>query len=135
MKIYFAGAIRGGRDKVNDYEKIIHKLQELGEVLTVHVADKNLSSKGEENLSLNDIYDRDMRWLEEADLVVAEVSMASLGIGYELGVAEKLGKRVICFYDTSSTIKLSAMIGGNKYFEIVKYNKIEEVLNYIEKIN
>ena len=27
MNIYFAGAIRGGREKVNDYARIIKKLQ------------------------------------------------------------------------------------------------------------
>ena len=58
-----------------------------------------MCDKGEEKLSLKEIYERDMEWLKKSDLVIAEVSMPSLGIGYELGVAEKLGKRVICFYD------------------------------------
>ena len=48
MKIYFAGAIRGGREKVEDYVKIVNKLEEYGEVLTKHVADPNLSAKGED---------------------------------------------------------------------------------------
>lgn len=78
MKIYFAGSIRGGRDRVNDYAKIVNKLQEFGEVLTVHVANPELCDKGEGKLSLKEIYDRDMEWLNQADLVVAEVSMPSL---------------------------------------------------------
>ena len=96
MNIYFAGAIRGGREKVNDYARIIKKLQEYGEVLTVHVADSNLGNKGEQDLSAKQIYERDIEWLEKSDLVIAEVSIPSLGIGYELGTAEKLGKKVIC---------------------------------------
>ena len=32
--------------------KIVNKLQEIGNVLTTHVADANLSNKGENNLSL-----------------------------------------------------------------------------------
>jgi nucleoside 2-deoxyribosyltransferase len=134
MNIYFAGAIRGGREKVNDYVKIVNKLQEIGNVLTTHVADTNLSNKGENNLSLKDIYDRDVEWLKSSELIVAEISIPSLGIGYELGLAESLGKKVICLYDINSDKTLSAMIGGNDNFEIVKYNSIDEVLEYLEKL-
>ena len=134
MNIYFAGAIRGGREKVNDYVKIVNKLQEIGNVLTTHVADTNLSNKGENNLSLKEIYDRDVEWLKSSDLIVAEISIPSLGIGYELGLAESLGKKVICLYDINSDKTLSAMIGGNDNFEIVKYNSIDEVLEYLEKL-
>ena len=134
MNIYFAGAIRGGREKVNDYVKIANKLQEIGNVLTTHVADTNLSNKGENNLSLKEIYDRDVEWLKSSELIVAEISIPSLGIGYELGLAESLGKKVICLYDINSDKTLSAMIGGNDNFEIVKYNSIDEVLEYLEKL-
>ena len=134
MNIYFAGAIRGGREKVNDYVKIVNKLQEIGNVLTTHVADTNLSNRGENNLSLKEIYDRDVEWLKSSDLIVAEISIPSLGIGYELGLAESLGKKVICLYDVNSNKTLSAMIGGNDNFEIVKYNSIDEVLEYLEKL-
>ena len=134
MNIYFAGAIRGGREKVNDYVKIVNKLQEIGNVLTTHVADTNLSNKGENNLSLKDIYDRDVEWLKSSEIIVAEISIPSLGIGYELGLAESLGKKVICLYDINSDKTLSAMIGGNDNFEIVKYNSIDEVLEYLEKL-
>ena len=44
MKIYFAGAIRGGRDKVYDYVEIINCLEEYGEVLTKHIGDVNLTN-------------------------------------------------------------------------------------------
>ena len=135
MNIYFAGAIRGGRERVNDYARIVKKLQEYGEVLTVHVADSNLGNKGEKDLTAKQIYERDIEWLKKSDLVIAEVSIPSLGIGYELGTAEKFGKKVICFYDNNSKTNLSAMIGGNENFTIVKYNTIEEVLTYIDNLN
>ena len=61
MNIYFAGAIRGGREKVDDYKRIVSKLQEYGKVLTTHVADKDLSSKGEAYLTPKDIYERDVK--------------------------------------------------------------------------
>lgn len=133
MKIYFAGAIRGGRSKIDDYAKIINKLQEKGEVLTTHVADPNLSENGEKDLTQEDIYYRDVRWLNQADVLVAEISIPSLGIGYEIAYSENKGTKIICFYDNKSEKALSAMIGGNKNVEVVRYNDLEEVINYIDK--
>jgi hypothetical protein len=42
MNIYFAGAIRGGRDDAKAYQKIIGLLQKFGTGLTEHVCDENL---------------------------------------------------------------------------------------------
>lgn len=134
MDIYFAGAIRGGREKVNDYQKIINKLEEIGNVLTTHIANKEIGDKGENNMTPKEIYDRDVVRLKSSELIVAEVSVPSLGIGYELGLAESLGKKIICLYDVNSNKTLSAMIEGNKNFEIVKYNNIEEVLEYLDRL-
>lgn len=133
MKIYFAGAIRGGREKVEDYAKIVAKLQEYGEVLTVHVASDKILNEGEKNLSAKEIYDRDIAWLEQSDVVVAEVTVPSLGVGYELAYAEKIGKRVICFFDEASGKKLSAMIGGDNYFKVFNYKSISEILNTLDE--
>lgn len=46
MRIYFAGSIRGGRDDVQLYGKIVKLLQRYGTVLTEHVADPQLESFG-----------------------------------------------------------------------------------------
>lgn len=134
MNIYFAGAIRGGREKVNDYQKIVAKLQEIGNVLTTHVANNSISETGEKDISPKDIFDRDVKWLNQSDLIVAEISIPSLGIGYELGLAEKLGKKTICLYDINSSKSLSAMIEGNQNFEIIKYKTVEEVLEYLDNL-
>lgn len=47
MQIYFCGSIRGGRQDVVIYQKIVQKLQQYGEVLTEHVSHCDLSEKGE----------------------------------------------------------------------------------------
>ena len=67
MDIYFAGAIRGGREKVNDYQKIINKLEEIGNVLTTHIANKEIGDKGENNMTPKEIYDRDVVWLKSSE--------------------------------------------------------------------
>lgn len=130
MKIYFAGAIRGGREKVNDYAKIVDLLENYGEVLTKHVADINLSSKGED-MTPTEIYERDVNWLEESDILFAEITTPSLGIGYELAYAENKNKKIICMYEGNKNI--SAMIRGNKNFIQIPYKNIDELLSEIKE--
>ena len=125
MKFYFAGAIRGGRDKIQTFIKINEVLKKYGQVLDEHVANPNVNVI-EQNHSLSEIYNRDIRWIKACDLVVAEVSTASLGVGYELCYAEHLGIPIIVLYDKS--INVSAMILGNEYFDLIPYDNDEDLL-------
>ena len=131
MKIYFAGAIRGGREYAEFYFNIIHYLERFGVVLTEHVGSTELSEKGELSQTDNDIFKRDLSWLQSADAVVAEVSTPSLGVGYELGIAEKLKIPVLCLYRPMKGKRLSAMINGNEKFQCQAYKGFDEAKTHI----
>ena len=118
MNIYFAASIRGGRDDEAVYRQLINELQQYGTVLTEHIAHPDDVEQG---MTDGEIYERDMDWLREADVVVAEVSTPSLGVGYELASAESLGKRVLCLFRPSSGGSLSAMISGSKQLAVAGY--------------
>lgn len=129
MKIYFAGAIRGGRKKAKDYEKIANFLINYGVVLTNHVADPKLTIKGEE-IDPIEVYERDKKWLNQADIIVAEVTTPSLGVGYEIAYEELKGKKVICCYEEKKNI--SAMIIGNRNIELIPYRKIKDLFEKLD---
>ena len=131
MKIYFAGAIRGGREDAEFYFNIIHYLEKFGIVLTEHVGNTELSEKGELSRTDNNIFQRDLSWLQSADAVVAEVSTPSLGVGYELGIAEKLKIPVLCLYRSIKGKRLSAMINGNEKFQCQAYQGFDEAKTHI----
>ena len=120
MKIYFAGAIRGGRDDATLYLEIVKVLRAFGEVLTEHVAAADLSVLGE---SKDDrwIHDRDLGWLSEADCLVAEVTTPSLGVGFEIAKATEWGKRVLCLFRPSAGRALSALIAGSERVTVREY--------------
>lgn len=126
MKIYFAGSIRGGRNDAEIYHGIIDELGYYGEVLTEHVGNNELL-KQEKALSEKEIHDRDINWLKESSVLVAEVTQPSLGVGYELCKAMELHKKVLCLFNTSKGARLSAMIAGQSYFEVVYYKDPSEV--------
>ena len=132
MKIYFAGSIRGGRDDAKLYEKIITYLGNIGLVLTEHIGDLDLSSMGEKGGIDIAIYKRDIKWLQSADTVVAEVTTPSLGVGYELGIAEKLKKPVLCLYRPSKGRRLSAMVQGNNKLSLWEYHNLKEARSCID---
>ena len=131
MKIYFAGSIRGGREDVKIYTEIINHLRKYGDVLTEHVADPTLADEGEQNLSDKKIHNRDMDWLKQSEVIVAEVSVPSLGVGYEIRAAVELQKKILCLYRRQKDRNLSAMIGGNTEISVGKYNRMEEAFKII----
>jgi len=133
MKIYFAGSIRGGRDDAALYRQIIPLLTEYGDVLTEHVGDAGLTRAGEDGSSDEAIYGRDVAWLAEADVVVAEVTVPSHGVGYEIGLAEALGKPVLCLHRRGSGWRLSAMLAGNPALRCEAYDSVEELGSVLEQ--
>ncbi len=133
MNIYFAGAIRGGRNDAELYLAIIQFLTTYGTVLTEHVGDEALLLE-EQFLSEEAIFKRDMEWLAEADLVIAEVSTPSLGVGYELAVAEQMNIPCFCLFRKEEDKKLSAMIGGNSFFQVIHYHDFPEAKKIISHL-
>ena len=133
MKIYVSGSIYGGTQKIDTYKILIEELEKYGEVLNKQIADTNVIA--------NEVYKKDediFKDLEEkliiADILVAEVSIPALGVGYELGFADKLNKKIIAIYDEIYTPKVTTMIRGNKRIKLIPYQRIEEITNNLDKL-
>ena len=131
MKIYFAGSIRGGRQDAELYRKVIAVLKENHQVLTEHVGDLSLSTV--EDKGDKAIYEQERAWVRECDVVVAECTQVSLGVGYELAYAEAHDKEVHIFYRPQAA-QLSAMLAGNERFHIHRYAEEEELLVQIRTL-
>ena len=132
-KIYFSGSISGGRQDSAIYHRIITHLQQYGRVLTDHIGDPDLDDAGEPDMGDEAVYRRDINWIAEADIFVAEVTNPSLGVGYELARAQQRGKPVLCLYRHGATRRLSAMIAGNPDLMVRRYEQINEVFPLIDR--
>ena len=133
MKIYFAGSIRGGREDAALYQQIIEYLKNFGEVLTEHIGDPKLTDLGDDGLSDQYIHDRDLEWLQSSNVLVAEVTTVSTGVGYEIGRAVEAGKPVLCLFRSSSGENLSAMIAGSPGVSLVNYKNLNDAKRAIER--
>lgn len=126
MKIYFAGSIRGGREDATLYAQIIDILKKYGRVPTEHVGETRPGG-AENGLSDRGIYERDMDWLEEADVMVAEVTVPSHGVGYEIARADELGLPILCLHRPTAKRRLSALIAGNPAIRCESYEHVSQL--------
>lgn len=131
MKIYFACSISGGRKDEIAYQYMVQVLIEMGiDVPTAHIAETGIEEVDARE-EPRDIYNRDVNWIQESDLLVAEVSTPSHGVGYEIGYALDLDKPVLCLYQKD--IVVSKMITGNSHplLTVMEYQDMahaEEIL-------
>ncbi len=133
-KVYFAGSIRGGRQDAALYGEMITFLTDSGlEVLTEHVGLESLQEEGERTMTEEEIFRRDMAWLTQCDLVVAECTTPSHGVGYELARAREMGKMVHIFYDLDRS-RLSAMLAGDSHFVLHPYVSHGELFRALEQV-
>ena len=128
MKIYFACSITGGRELEATYQQIVAALSADGhEIPTSHLAQPE-SLENERNLTPQDVYQRDVNWINNCDVLIAEVSVPSHGVGYEIGFALHIGKPVLCLHQKER--KVSKMITGNSdpALTVNDYSNVKEAI-------
>ncbi len=128
MNIYFACSITGGREFEAIYQGLVAALLADGhEIPTAHLADAEVLTL-ESLVEPRQVYARDVAWMRAAQALIAEVSVPSHGVGYEIGFALSQGKPVLCLYQQGR--KLSKMIQGNPHPHLVvrAYRDMEEAI-------
>ncbi|MDQ3093717.1 MAG: nucleoside 2-deoxyribosyltransferase [bacterium] len=131
MKVYFACSIRGGRDDASTYAELCAHIKIRSTLLTEIFADGKLTSSGMSGPS-KQIWAKDIAWVKEADLIIAEVTSPSLGVGYEIAEGEQWGKPVMALFRDDGSRKLSAMIDGSPNTRVFRYKNINEAKNAID---
>ena len=102
MKIYFGFTVAGDRSTLETARSMVRCLEDLGhEVLTRHLVSDDARA-ADRLLGPQAVYERDMAWLEECDLFIAEVSGSSFGLGFEAGyLLGATQNKLILFYNLS----------------------------------
>ncbi|MDM8158864.1 nucleoside 2-deoxyribosyltransferase [Labilibaculum sp. K2S] len=129
MKIYFSGSIRGGQQDTDLYADLICELKQYGTVLTEHIGSKTIDT----TITDKEIHDRDLAWVKESDIVIAEVTVPSLGVGYEIGRAIDMNKPIICLYRVLNGKTTSAMIRGCSDVQCFEYSDLTEAKEILKK--
>lgn len=119
MNIYLACTVRGDRGAVAGLRSLVASLEDAGHaILTKHLLDDNVEG-AESALTERAIYERDIAWLEACDLLIADASGSSFGVGFEvgyvLGRSDRTDQRVVLLYRADRRDQISRLIVGNAH--------------------
>jgi len=93
----------------------------------------------EAHLTEQQVYRRDLAWLSQCDVLVAEASGSSYGVGFEVGYligrARETGQRVLLVYDAARRHAVSRLISGNcdDACTTFAYHSIEDLTAFIDQ--
>lgn len=123
--VYFARRIRGSSHLSINYDLMIDFIESKKFKVI------NKEALKPTTLSDRDIFSRDVNLLAESDILIAEVSNSSLGVGFEIGWSLKIvDLPVLCLASMYSTT-VSAMIIGCPYLSFRWYDTETEALELI----
>ena len=139
MTVYLACTVRGDRAGVTAGRAICDRLERGGHrVLTKHLLADNVEA-AESQLTEEEVFRRDLEWLTSCDVLVAEASGSSYGVGFEVGYvlarAGTTGQRVVLIYDGARRHTISRLITGNRdpACTVFGYQSLDELLSFIDR--
>jgi nucleoside 2-deoxyribosyltransferase len=140
MRIYLGCTVRGDRSTLDTVRHIASRLTAAGhEILTTHLLQDDVEG-AERARTDQDIYARDLAWVEACDILVAEASGSSYGVGYEvgylLGRSPHSGQRAYVFYRRARHDAISRLISGlhHPHARVYPYDTIADVDAAVQEI-
>ena len=123
MKIYFGAAVSLERDSYLPlYKKIVKEIEKLGhEVVSKHVIDPSIDPTG--GLKPNQIFAREVKSVEQVDVMVAEVTAPSWGTALLIEKALDKNIPVIALFYKDNSHELPTMIAGHDELYVTHYTK------------
>ena len=119
MKIYFVASISGKQKLLKEYQFIVECLKELGHNITENTLEPTVNyvyGLSEEDKSA--YYKQMIGLIQGSDLVIAEVSHPSLGVGHEISVALEKGKPVVALHNGTGSAHLFEGMQSDKMIVI-----------------
>jgi hypothetical protein len=116
MNIYFGFTVAGDRSQLHTARRMVELLKAMGhDVLTRHLV-SDQAAELDRAIAPQAVYERDMNWLRQCDIFIADVSGSSFGLGYEAGyVLGSSLKKAVLFYRREAAPRISLLITGNTH--------------------
>ncbi|HSD63684.1 MAG TPA: nucleoside 2-deoxyribosyltransferase [Ignavibacteriaceae bacterium] len=132
MIVYCAGAIKGDSSFKDNYREIIDIVKKNN-----HSALSELNPDFQSAFPLNEhqIFQRDIKWIEKSNMMIAEVSGPSIGVGFEIAYALYVREiPVLALYNLEVEKVSSMVIGCNSTLLYTKkYNNSGELNDIIKR--
>lgn len=124
--------MRGAHSPKSLYAQIGDHLKTYGVVLAEHVAHAYQNQElYNVSFSEKDIFEADVSFMDKADIVVAEVSLSSHSVGWELCYAQHVRKvPILALYRTWADISVS--LRGNEYVALHEYASEDDMKGIVD---
>ena len=134
MKVYFSATITDDKIYKELYERIIHTIKKDGHKVLEYGAHKidprKLLNRSEADIK--NVYKELDKFLKQADVYITDISLPSVGIGYEISQAIATRKPVLALNYEKKEYQPLATLEGNKskYLRYETYTKdnIQEII-------
>jgi len=123
MKIYFTSSARGIKELKKKYGRIFESIENLGHknldnlILTI---DKDVFYDGTHK-DQSELYEQTIKFIKRSDIVILEVSVPSLSMGYVLHKALEMNKPVIALYQPGNPPFFAQGIENEK-LQVIEYS-------------
>ena len=130
MIVYFGFTVAGDRTTLDTARRIVALLEANGhEVLTRHLV-RDDAAKLDRGVTPQYVFERDMNWLRQSDIFIAEVSGSSFGLGFEAGyLLGSSQRKAVLFYRREVESRISLLITGNTHpnCTLAPYSEFAEI--------
>ena len=131
MIVYCAGAIKGDSSYRESYQEVINIVKQEG-----HTALSEVNPEFQSSFPLNikQVFQRDIKWIEKSNMMIAEISGPSLGVGFEISYGLYAREiPVLALYD-AEVENVSAMITGcdSELLYVKAYSNSQELSEIIK---
>jgi len=131
MNIYFTLSLRNALTQKGRGQALVKQLQSLGHKVTLRVIhiDDIPNAKEVEGImipvkaDLSEVYKTTVKRIREADVVIADTTISSSSVGYEIAMAQSERKPILVLHDSNNIEYLADVVGGNtsKSLKILKF--------------
>ena len=131
MKIYFTASARGKKEFGSKYQLIFDTVKKLGHVnlddLVCKVDEDNFYTGTHDDRV--QLFKNSIQHIKTADVLILDLSIHSLSMGYLLNKAMDMGKPVIALYYLNNVPYFASGIDDDK-FQLISYNEenLEDLL-------
>lgn len=136
MKIYFTASV-AAKDNFPDakeiYEKIVSELKALGhQVIAEHVVGMDYQEIMDQDDDKRVMYYKEMlSQINNADMVVAELTYSSASIGHEVTLAIEKNKPVLVLAKRDTTPRIFYALRDWDNLHITEYDKVEDLISIL----
>ena len=110
MIVYCAVPIRGDKAYQDFFLGIVEQVNSLGHTA---LSELNADFKPVVPLTDSEIFNRDIKWIDKSKVLIAEISGASTGVGFEIAYALYKKKiPILALANKEAGSNISAMING-----------------------